>query len=110
MVGFDNGDMASFHITPEQLNKFRKNLEEHRHKEAKSGDKWATFGPLATIAVDTLYPKGGEWHEGYIDDIYIFGQDGNTSSKLYNKISKCLEGCRGGKKSITRIFIFFFFF
>ncbi|KAG2235955.1 hypothetical protein INT48_004285 [Thamnidium elegans] len=86
MVGFDNGDMASFHISPEQLNKFRQNLGEYRHKEAKTGDKWAAFGPLATITVDTMYPKGSEWHEGYIDDICIFGQDGNTSSKLYNKI------------------------
>ncbi|KAI9335222.1 WD40-repeat-containing domain protein [Pilaira anomala] len=86
MVGFDNGDMVRFHITPELLNTFRQNLEKHRSKESNTADKWATLGPLVTIAPNMIYPNGGEWHEGYIDDIYIFGQDGDKSSKLYNKI------------------------
>lgn len=88
MVGFDNGEMVSFRITPELLERFRQKSVEYRTKEARSGDKWATFGALATIPPKTIYPKGGEWHDGYVDDIYIFGQDGDTSSKLYNKFSK----------------------
>lgn len=89
MVGFEEGDMIRFRITQNQLDTFRSQaVEEKRLKEAKSGDKWAHFGTLATIESKTIYPEGDEWHEGYIDDIYMFGQDGDQSSKLYNKISK----------------------
>lgn len=88
LVGFDDGDMVSFKITPQLLDKFRTKSANLRDKDSLTGDKWHDFGPIATIEPKSMYPKGGEWHEGYIDDIYIFGQDGDTSSKLYNKVCK----------------------
>lgn len=86
VVGFDDGDMVSFKITPQLLEKFRTKSASLRDKESRTGDKWHDFGPIATIEPKTMYPKGEEWHAGYIDDIYIFGQDGDKSHRLYNKI------------------------
>jgi hypothetical protein len=88
LVGFDDGDMVCFKITPQLLDKFRTKSASLRNKDSRTGDKWHDFGPIAIVEHKTIFPKGGEWHEGYIDDIYIFGQDGDKSSKLYEKISK----------------------
>ncbi|CAO3622900.1 unnamed protein product [Cunninghamella echinulata] len=32
------------------------------------------------------FSHGNEWHEGYIDDIYILGQDGNSKNELYKYV------------------------
>ncbi|KAI7873331.1 WD40-repeat-containing domain protein [Mucor mucedo] len=86
VVGFDNGDMVSFQLTDELLQRFRERSMQYRSKESRTGDKWTSFGALATVQPQHIYPKGGEWHAGYVDDVYIFGQDGDTTSKLYNRI------------------------
>jgi WD40 repeat protein len=88
MVGFEGGDMITFIITDDHIDTFRTKAEEFRSKESQSKNKWDRFGALAIIEPKSIFPQGDEWHEGYIDDIYIFGQDGDTSNKLYNKISK----------------------
>lgn len=109
VVGFDNGDMVNFHISNELLQRFREKSIQFRSKEASTGDKWSTFGALATVQPHSIYPKGGEWHAGYVDDVYIFGQDGDTTSKLYNQISKCSQKkamnqkqTKANKKKVSR--------
>ncbi|KAI9304537.1 WD40-repeat-containing domain protein [Cunninghamella echinulata] len=32
------------------------------------------------------FSHGNEWHEGYVDDIYILGQDGNSKNELYKYV------------------------
>lgn len=87
MVGCDNGDMIRFTISERRLQKFREKSNSDREKQAESGDKW-TLEPISTITPTMIYPEGDEWHEGYIDDICILGQDGDTESPLYDKIGK----------------------
>lgn len=105
VVGFDNGDMVIFHISSELLDSFREKSEQYRTKEAPHGDKWASFGAIATIQPQMVYPRGSEWHAGYVDDVYIFGQDGDKSSKLYNRISKLnTESVSEGGRILTEFF------
>ncbi|KAI9487388.1 MAG: WD40-repeat-containing domain protein [Benjaminiella poitrasii] len=87
IVGCDSGDMLRYGITKEQLKAFRTKAQEFREKQAaRNGDKWASGGAISTSSPITIYPAGDEWHEGYLDGIYILGQDGNESHRLYNKI------------------------
>jgi hypothetical protein len=87
MVGCDNGNMIRFKLTERRLQSFREKCKTFRQNQSETGDKWK-MGSVATIAPTMVYPEGDEWHEGYIDDICILGQDGDTESPLYNKIGK----------------------
>ena len=87
-VGFDNGDMVAFKLSPTLITKFRTKSVSYRQKESTTGDKWRDFGPIATIEPRITYPKGNEWHSGYIDDVQILGQDGDKKHPLYNKVGK----------------------
>ncbi|KAI7898927.1 WD40-repeat-containing domain protein [Cokeromyces recurvatus] len=87
MVGCDNGDLIRYTITKRHIQAFKAKTQEFRDKEAsENGDKWASGGAIASLSPMTVYPTGDEWHEGYLDDICILGQDGNEKHHLYNKI------------------------
>ncbi|CEP10298.1 hypothetical protein [Parasitella parasitica] len=82
LVGCNNGDLIEFKITTSQLNQFRQSAKSFRLKghEANKGIRTSTIDRFIK------FPAGDEWHEGYVDDVYILGQDGDKHNKLYNKI------------------------
>lgn len=82
IVGCNNGDLVQFKITTTQLDEYRKKAEEFRAKKIKS-DRWES---MADVDQPFIYPAGDEWHEGYVDDVFVIGQDGDEESKLYNHI------------------------
>ncbi|KAG2192389.1 hypothetical protein INT46_008926 [Mucor plumbeus] len=82
IVGCSNGDLIEFTITANQLKQFRTKAEEYRSNRDKR-DKWEL---MTNIDRSTKYPAGDEWHEGYVDDVYVIGQDGDERNKLNNKI------------------------
>lgn len=82
IVGCSNGDMIEFTITANQLNQFRTKAEGYRTKGDKR-DKWEL---MTNIDRSTKYPAGDEWHEGYVDDVCVIGQDGDSRNNLNNKI------------------------
>ncbi|KAI8997508.1 WD40-repeat-containing domain protein [Pilobolus umbonatus] len=88
MVGTENGNMLHFPLAAEAireyrdkaLNNMKKNMEKHKDSSGLNRH------PGLSFKYDELYPHGEEWHEGYIDDIFILGQDGDPDAQRYNKI------------------------
>lgn len=87
IVGCDNGDMIRFQLMKRQLQTFRTKSNTYRKQLIERGEKWKG-GSVVTIAPTSIYPEGDEWHQGYVDDVCILGQDGDTKSPLYNKIGE----------------------
>ncbi|KAI9490785.1 WD40-repeat-containing domain protein [Zychaea mexicana] len=69
MVGCVQGDLVRFEMKPTDIQKLE--------REPSDSDQPKNFRHKA------LFPAGDEWHEGYIDDIFILGQQrqSNTSVK-----------------------------
>ncbi|KAI8642933.1 WD40-repeat-containing domain protein [Parasitella parasitica] len=82
MVGCNNGDLVEFKITAAQLKQFKKLAESSRQNDFKANKGTKT----PTVDRSIKFPAGDEWHEGYVDDIHILGQDGDNRDKSYNKI------------------------
>ncbi|KAK4520265.1 uncharacterized protein ATC70_008398 [Mucor velutinosus] len=82
VVGCNNGDMIEFNLSSAQLNKYRQTATKFRSERTK-GNKHQT---VSHVESSTKYPAGDEWHEGYVDDVCIVGQDGDEKSALYNTI------------------------
>ncbi|KAL7317855.1 hypothetical protein PS15m_004160 [Mucor circinelloides] len=82
IVGCNDGDMIEFSLTSSQLDKYRQTAEKFRSDRMKRNKQQ----PIAHIKRSTKYPAGDEWHEGYVDDVCIVGQDGDEKSALYNAI------------------------
>ncbi|OBZ82107.1 hypothetical protein A0J61_09843, partial [Choanephora cucurbitarum] len=81
IVGCDNGDMVRYDLSDKILVKLRQKMEQAKKQDA--AEKW--FNPM-TVESTMTYPSGDEWHAGYVDDICILGQDGDTKNPLYNKV------------------------
>lgn len=84
IVGCNDGDMIEFSLTSSQLDKYRQTAEKFRSDRMKRNKQQ----PIAHVKRSTKYPAGDEWHEGYVDDVCIVGQDGDEKSALYNAIGK----------------------
>lgn len=84
VVGCDNGDMIEFKLSSYQLNKYRQTARKFR-SDITTGKKHQS---IAQVQSSTRYPTGDEWHEGYVDDVCIIGQDGDKESALYNTIGR----------------------
>jgi hypothetical protein len=57
------------------------------HDDDDDDDDYS-FNAAIEFSPDVIYPGGDEWHEGYVDDVYILGQNGDTSDPLNNMIGK----------------------
>lgn len=82
IVGCDNGDMIEFNLSTSELDEYRQAATKFRTDRTKGSDHHT----VAHVKNSTKYPAGDEWHEGYVDDVCIIGQDGNKKSALYNAI------------------------
>ncbi|KAI8062353.1 WD40-repeat-containing domain protein [Gilbertella persicaria] len=83
MVGCDNGDMVRYSISDKDIQKIREKATKGKNKDLESNEKW--FNALS-FQPNIMYPEGDEWHSGYVDDICILGQDGNSQNGLNGKI------------------------
>ncbi|CEG74547.1 hypothetical protein RMATCC62417_09742 [Rhizopus microsporus] len=74
IVGCSDGNLVRYSITAAQLKKFRSIVEQNDEER------------VTTIQPTVIYPSGDEWHEGYVDDIHIMGQDSDEKDPLYNHV------------------------
>lgn len=88
VVGCNSGDMVKFDIPKEDLKEFKNRADEYREQMDVDGSEGVKAGPITTFDEAYVYPHGDEWHEGYIDDLCILGQDGNKKSTMNKKIGK----------------------
>ncbi|KAF1804063.1 WD40-repeat-containing domain protein [Mucor lusitanicus] len=82
IVGCNNGDMIEFNLSTSELDEYRQTARDFRSDKTIETEHHAI--PHVNSAMK--YPAGDEWHEGYVDDVCIIGQDGNEKSALYNTI------------------------
>ncbi|KAJ8660565.1 hypothetical protein O0I10_003612 [Lichtheimia ornata] len=68
MVGCAEGDLVHFDMKDAGLDKLV--------------DKEVDGGAGTIVKNKIVYPAGDEWHEGYVDDIYILGQHGGNPHPL----------------------------
>ena len=76
MVGCSDGNLVRYQLTSEQIEKFKSISEQHEEEK------------ITAIRPTTIYPSGSEWHEGYIDDMHVLGQDNIKENPLYNYVGK----------------------
>lgn len=74
MVGCTDGHMLRYNISRQTMLAL-----EDRSKDEKQ--------PMQTLRPNILYPDGDEWHDGYIDDIYVLGQN---SAEAKHKLDGCI--------------------
>ncbi|KAI9277793.1 WD40-repeat-containing domain protein [Sporodiniella umbellata] len=74
IVGCSDGNLVHFQLTKELIDKFRATTTKNQEIEP------VIINHLA------VYPAGNEWHEGFIDDIYVLGQDEDESSPIFNHV------------------------
>ncbi|KAG1150323.1 hypothetical protein G6F37_001942 [Rhizopus arrhizus] len=74
MVGCSDGNLVRYQLTSEQIEKFKSISEQHEEEK------------ITAIRPTTIYPSGSEWHEGYIDDMHVLGQDNVKEDPLYNYV------------------------
>ncbi|CAO3677911.1 unnamed protein product [Rhizopus stolonifer] len=74
VVGCSDGNLVRFHLTYEQIELLR-SVSEGEEKER-----------MKTVHPEIIYPNGSEWHEGYVDDVHILGQDNGPKNALSNHI------------------------
>ncbi|KAI8875136.1 WD40 repeat-like protein [Backusella circina FSU 941] len=77
VVGSDAGDLVQFKLTKKDIQNL-KNIKGDHDEDA--------FTPAINFSPNVVYPGGDEWHEGYVDDVYIMGQNGDNSDPLNNMI------------------------
>ena len=82
MVGCVQGEMLRYDMKPSEIRKL-----ENEKSGANEGHQ-----QVKTFKHKLIYPSGNEWHEGYIDDIYILGQQQERSK------SHALDGFIGKKR------------
>ena len=70
VVGCALGELVQYTMKPKDIRSMEKNDGHTKHFKHKS-----------------VYPSGGEWHEGYVDDVYVLGQQ--------NQGTHALDGCIG---------------
>ncbi|KAG2226260.1 hypothetical protein INT45_005932 [Circinella minor] len=73
MVGCMQGEMVRYDIKPSEIRKLE-NEEKNNNNNINE-----TSHSMKTFKHKLIYPSGNEWHEGYIDDIYILGQQQERS-------------------------------
>lgn len=78
MVGCAEGDLVHFDMKDAGLDKLV--------------DKEVDGGAGTIVKNKIVYPAGDEWHEGYVDDIYILGQHGGNPHPLDGCIGNVMEG------------------
>lgn len=76
VVGCSDGNLVRFHLTFEQIELLRSASEGQEKERVK------------TVHPEIIYPNGSEWHEGYVDDVHILGQDNGPKNELSNHIGK----------------------
>lgn len=86
LVGTRTGDMIRFDVTAKQLQKIKNTADEFRKNLSSIATK--TSVSVMNIKHAFIYPHGDEWHEGYIDDLCILGQDGDKKNPMHNRIGK----------------------
>ncbi|KAI8391533.1 WD40-repeat-containing domain protein [Radiomyces spectabilis] len=62
IVGCSNGTMARYNLLPKILNWLTERCENRDLN-------------MTTVTPTMIYPRGDEWHEGYVDDVYIIGHE-----------------------------------
>jgi WD40 repeat protein len=85
IVGNDEGELVQFNLAKkdiELLESIKEDPDDDDDDDDHSFRPWVEFSP------DAIYPGGDEWHEGYVDDVYILGQNGDASDPLNNMIGK----------------------
>lgn len=78
VVGCSEGELVQYNLTQKNIKELKKIQEEH--DDENGYDAAVKFSP------DTIYSGSAEWHDGYIDDVCILGQDGDASNPLNNMI------------------------
>ncbi|KAI9256890.1 WD40-repeat-containing domain protein [Sporodiniella umbellata] len=74
IVGCCDGNLVRFHLTPEQIKGFKLISERKEKEKAK------------VLHPEIIYPNGSEWHAGYVDDVFVLGQDNVLKDQLANHI------------------------
>lgn len=79
--------MIEFNLSTSELDEYRQTARDFRSDKTIETKHHAI--PHVNSAMK--YPAGDEWHEGYVDDVCIIGQDGNEKSALYNTIGSRVD-------------------
>ncbi|KAI7860536.1 WD40-repeat-containing domain protein [Circinella umbellata] len=76
MVGCMQGEMVRYDIKPSDIRKLE---NETNNDNNNNNTNETTSHSIKTFKHKLIYPSGNEWHEGYIDDMYILGQQQERS-------------------------------
>ncbi|KAI8086452.1 uncharacterized protein BX664DRAFT_264707 [Halteromyces radiatus] len=85
-VGTSKADLLQYGIQPTDVSEWRRitrQSKSYKNNDDDDGDD-EQYNPTI-IKPKTKFPHGQEWHDGYVEDIYILGQDGDEN-ELNNHI------------------------
>ncbi|CAO3645081.1 unnamed protein product [Cunninghamella blakesleeana] len=97
VAGTAKADLYQYHIKKSDIEKWRKhtyrsidnddNIDNASDEEDNNKNKKNNKDKLPILIQPKLkFGHGNEWHEGYVDDVYILGQDGNHKNELYKHV------------------------
>lgn len=78
IVGCAEGDLVHFDMKDAGLDKL--------------ADNQVDGGAGTIVKSKNVYPAGDEWHEGYVDDVYILGQHNGKAHPLDDCIGNVVSG------------------
>ncbi|ORZ10117.1 WD40-repeat-containing domain protein [Absidia repens] len=75
VVGKNNADLLQYAVYQSDIKKWRRDTHKANHTSDVNEDDNEKSKPTI-IKPKSKFPHGEEWHDGYVEDVYILGQDG----------------------------------